>query len=453
MAPTVSSKTYRRIAYGSGIVLFLLMLSLGSWYWYLGEQSNGIRTTGEGRAFDAGTPAVSARGSTFQNIISGLGFGSGRVGAQAPSDAGDKISSPLAEPSGFGGLFAINSENSVSVGDERAPVLGLTQIQETPVAGMGFVGTSSRLRFTDRATGYLFEADLETGEVHRLTSTLIPKVYRASFFTDGSFIGHALTENEDPYLFIGFLGTTTEGGLRALDTVSLDAAAIDALPIGRSRGYIALVEGGSGTALIRGSTEGRATRVATTTFKDWRLHAPSENQIIIAQSAATGMPGGAFQIDSGTMAPFARGIGLTILPEEGGAVLIGSDTGILRLMVRPERSASLADLPIRTVPEKCVWRPRVRSGEGKVAALTTYCAVPREVTSPTFLDEWYRGEIHTADTWWRVDVSTLDAARLPVPDQDLDKEFDVEYPVMDTNGRFVAFLNAHDKSLWVLRVE
>jgi len=76
--------------------------------------------------------------------------------------------------------------------------------------------------------------------------------------------------------------------------------------------------------------------------------------------------------------------------------------------------------------------------------------VPQRPTPADFLDLWHRGEVHTADAWWRVDMSAGSTELLYSPG---DIMLDVESPVIDDEGEYIAFMNAADKSLWLLRIK
>ena len=66
------------------------------------------------------------------------------------------------------------------------------------------------------------------------------------------------------------------------------------------------------------------------------------------------------------------------------------------------------------------------------------------------MEEWYRGALHTSDAWWKIDVSAGTAQTLYTPDSGT--SFDAEHPVIDESGGYIAFTNAADKSLWMLRI-
>jgi len=147
---------------------------------------------------------------------------------------------------------------------------------------------------------------------------------------------------------------------------------------------------------------------------------------------------------NGAFVPLLRAIpGLTLLPHPSSrALLYGASGGTLTLFARTSATSTSGSLPIRTTADKCVWDPKQQ--------FIAYCAVPQSLPAPSFLDRWYRGEVHTADAWWRVDAGAASAELLFSPGNAV---LDVERPVIDNSGNYIAFVNAVDKSLWLLRIE
>ena len=151
--------------------------------------------------------------------------------------------------------------------------------------------------------------------------------------------------------------------------------------------------------------------------------------------------------------------GLTFLPRTSStAFLLGeSRNGSLALYVRARDDAAIASLPLKTVADKCVWAPPSTSGTsakkttGDSGPLVAYCAVPLSLRGTNFLDDWYRGVVHTADAWWRVDANADTVELIPV-DGGASETFDVENPIVDLKGENIAFMNAEDKTLWLLRI-
>ena len=187
--------------------------------------------------------------------------------------------------------------------------------------------------------------------------------------------------------------------------------------------------------------------VFTTAVGGWRPMWLPDGRIILLTLPADGVLGYAYALESdGSLTSLVRALpGLTILPRSSSsAMLYGMSTGAgLSLFAQVDSKAAPAILPIRTVADKCVWAP------GK--DLVAYCAVPQEVLTGNFLDDWYKGIAHTADSWWRIDASAGKAELVYAPNPSL--RLDASSPVMDARGEYIAFRNLRDGSLWVLRLK
>ena len=205
------------------LVIFLLVGLMG-WYWYLRTEGSALTKLSTDRGFASSVPAFfGEKGSTFENIIEGLGF-----------------------------------QRESSATTEKPP--RVWRALATPSAGLDFISgaTSTRLRFLERSTGYLFETDANSGKTERLTNILIPQVYEAHFSGDGSPLIEQLVENQKSVSSLTFQPSTSTFGTFAPIKLG-DVSRVVAHP--KNREILALVRDNSGGALIRSAWDGtRPTR-------------------------------------------------------------------------------------------------------------------------------------------------------------------------------------------------
>ena len=170
-----------------------------------------------------------------------------------------------------------------------------------------------------------------------------------------------------------------------------------------------------------------------------------DGRVILTQNAAPGAPSYVYELDEdGNLSSLVPGGStVAVLPRaDSSALLYGSLSGNSALVARVDETTSAISLPIRTTTDKCVWAPGVE--------IVAYCAVPKTLPSAGGLSGKYRGETHSSDAWWRVDVS---AGRVEaLHDPGINVAIDVEGPIIDADGDYIAFMNARDKSLWLLRI-
>jgi len=415
-------KLFKRIGVAAIILLFF---GLGGWYLFLRGQSSDLEQLRNERGFDVGIPSFTgSRGSTFSNIESG----------QSPT--GESVDFSLTE----GGSDASSNETSET---PRPPRLWRTSA--IPVAGAAFVevASSTKLRYVERSTGHVFDVDIVTGKTERRTNTLRPQIYR-SFMTEKGVLQQSVEQGQ-VVTFAGEIGARGDDGFSTFNGKTLPPNILAISPAPDSKNITYIVRGATNASVVRAAFDGsKPTQLASVGTGSWNLFSLA-NSTVIAEKAASGILGSAYTIVNGLLNPLVRSVpGLTIAPHpEGEALLYSSDTGSdVQLYLKPSPTASPAGLQIRTVAEKCAWS----TGRSLVA----YCGVPRSMPR-MFLNLWYRGLSHTEDTIWKVEGGGGTATEIFTPQPGV--AMDVERPMVDDTGNYLAFINGIDKSLWVIRLK
>lgn len=393
---------------GIGAIV-LLLLGLGGWFIFIARQTTEIGDASAARGFAVGIPSFAgSRGSTIENIARGID----------PSEQGE---------------MATTSE-------KRAP--RLWRISQTPVAGAGFIqnGSSTLVRFVERSTGHVFDADPESGTVMRRTNTRIPEIYEATIGSSMILL-RSLDEGGGVRTLAGTLGTTTENGFLPITTIDIGITG-DILVTDESLTFIAQTPRGGSIVRLQ-NDETTPDEVAAIGIERATL-LTLNGRVAFVEPAASGVLGNAYAITGTTLTPIARATpGLTVATHPSrDASLIGSDTGSSLHLSLQNGDANRLPLSLATVAEKCVWSPG--------SALRAFCATPRENPGVNFLDNWYRGRVHTRDVWYSVDAGKGTAeVFFEMGDE---KEIDVERPQIDASSSFILFQNMRDKSLWLLRI-
>lgn len=405
--------------YVLGVLVVIVLGALAGWYFFLHIPQSANTAVDAARGL--GSAPSFTGGSTQQNISMVVGGGS-----FAPSAAPD-TSSPL------------------------------WQIDKTPVAGMDFVksATTTALQYVERANGYVFSVNPASRSVARLTETLIPKIYEALIGSNGHVVERSIDETGAITTFMGTLSAVTSPSSTSTTQYALNGAyigkgirSIVINPADQSIFYLVPnVSGGVDgvTAQWNGS---KPQKIFSSTITHWTPLRLADGRLVITESPADDIPGYSYMVrNDGVMTLLAGNIaGLTILPHPSTKALIygSSANGVLTLFAQSAASSSPTTLEIRTIADKCVW----------LASKTAiaYCAVPTTPSSHSFLNAWYRGEVHTSDEWWKVDVAAGTAAMVYSPKVSSNVSVDVEHPVIDATGSYIAFVNAADKSLWMLKV-
>jgi hypothetical protein len=425
---TLSSFT-RIVGGGTAI---LLLGALAGWYFYLHSQSQQTATVAAGRDLGGATPS----------------FGQPTGSTQA--------NQALATQS-----FNTNTQGTNSSGSASST---LWEVDPAAVAGMGFVDTPTDeyVYYMERANGYVFSAHPSAHTVTRLTNTLTPKVYQVQFANDGSFVERAIDSGGNVTTFLGGLSASVSTSSTSSANSSSDSQtgsfqsvigtfltpnikSIVLNPSTRAVFYLIAdpLGGVDGISMQWNGT--KKSNVFTSLIGSWNPKMLDNGTIVLLESPADGMLGYAYTLSSnGSLTPLVRNIpGLTILPKPSSSLLLYGASSLNHLSLFGVATGTPQSIPLTTIADKCVWLP----GKSEIA----YCAVPNGSPTGNFLDDWYKGILHTSDDWWEIDLSTGASQRVYSPSAD-NISVDVENPMIDASGNYITFINAIDQSLWVMRV-
>jgi len=408
-----AAKILRYVLVASTVATLLALLS---WYFFLQSQENALLATDIARGVGIAPPSFGGLfGSTYENITANT----------SNFEAGASASSTAAMPR-------------------------LWQITKTPVAGAGFMPStaisSSTIRFVERGTGYVLEADPKSGEFARITNTLVPRVYEALIGANGAIILRGVNEAGFITTSAG-LATSTMATSKApvaltLSTLPQNIQSIALSPGGENIVYLRREEDG-GSSVVQSTWKGAGSKqLASLGISGWHIRWLSDERIFLIQNPAEGAANNVYELKkNGALSRFLSGAnGLTILPRANSSAYLSSVAGFI-LSARTNANASTV-LPIRTIADKCVWSPKEE--------FVAYCAVPQVLPENGALAGRLRGEMHTSDTWWRADVNAGSAELLYAPSNTL--QIDSENPSIDAGGEYISFMNTRDKSLWLLRI-
>lgn len=335
---------------------------------------------------------------------------------------------------------------------KEGPVL--RQLTTTPVSGAVIGGSGARIavRYLARDTGNVFEVSPDGGEVKRVTNTTIPKIYEAHFAKSGTAL-LARYLKEDGETIETFSGTVkTKSGSAEGDLAgSFLPAGIRELalsPDGRRVFYLREESGGAVgiTATIQG---GEKTEVFRSPLREWNVSWPKTDSLLLTTKSSA-LAEGIVQFlnpETGQITPaLSRLRGLTALADSSLAKILyshSSDTAMsLSLFERESREQT--ELPLHTLPEKCVF---ATNGE------TLYCAVPRALPPASYPDAWYQGAISFEDEVWSIETANGIPRLIMDVSAEANTAIDAVSPMLSPDEEYLVFRNKIDGTLWSLKLK
>lgn len=422
-------KTRAIVEYLLAAVLVLILGSLAGWYFFLRTQTKTTVEQGAARGFGIAIPEGRANGDI---------------------------------PAGFG-----RTDGAASAGQPVQRPAQLWQVEERPAAGHTFIGSGGtlRLRYVERASGYVFDADPATGLRTRLTNTLLPKIYEAQLSENGHVALRSVDTLGNVTTFAGTVPTTTPASSASSSAMTLLGSYLAKNIVSLSTHSVSgalyyTVADAAGGAVVSAEWDGQKPKtLLRSAILSWRPMTSEDGRVFLVQAAADGVPGYSYELKKdGTLSRLlgpAPGLVVRVRPgPEADALLWSQSTrGELRLFVRVGQNATAVQTPVRTTADKCAWSPDSGVASSGTAGkdYIAYCGVPQGSAGQNFLDNWYRGAAHSSDALWRIDASAGTAEIIYTPPSNT--PLDIENVVIDKTGAYIAFTNAVDKSLWLYRIE
>jgi len=345
------------------------------------------------------------------------------------------------------------TEADSQISDEFGnPTANLFRLSNTPVAGAVIIDKEDQtvVRYVDRATGHIYDANLATLEKTRVTNNTLPKIYEAYFRSDGNAVLlRSLKDDSDVVenLSLTLTPPKATSTLYAVSSTSL-------------RGNMSAVASGSGNVLfyvlkdtasiVTSAFNGAPARTLfSSPFTNWQL-AAAGNSLIVYTKASANASGFAYTLNTSNGA-FVKILGplngLIAIPNTLGNRALYSyvENNETKLFAKNLANGSLSEILPATLAEKCVWSAR--------NAGVLFCGVPTDGPASGEPDNWYRGATRFSDRIWFFNTNSDVAKVLAEPRQSLRIDIDVVEPKLSPNEDYLVFINKTDLSLWALRLE
>lgn len=314
----------------------------------------------------------------------------------------------------------------------------LRQLTTKPVAGAGFVG-SSTIRYVEQGTGHVYEIDLTSLQETLISGTTLPQTTSAVFSQDGAYVAITTFSQDGTETIVGTVVSDVHRG-GELDGVALpkDAReiAFDAtLP---TLYYMLKNASGANGYAYNIQTE-KSTEIFAIPLRDIRVL--WGNPLYVYTTPTIHQVGHVYKIGAKNALEY-------VTHGERGLVILKHATGVIGTYFEgathsnwyaPAGLTVTQSVPL--IPEKCVADP--------LDPKTYFCSVPQDMGDGTFPDEWYMGTASYSDILWRVQTDASDALVL----LDLEKEsgqiIDVYKIGIDYLGIRLYLVNKNDNTLWL----
>lgn len=322
----------------------------------------------------------------------------------------------------------------------------------------------SVLRYVAIATGNIYQTYVDTISEKKFTDTVIPIVPEAFFGNNGGTVimRYLKTDNKTIATFTGALPKEVLGGDTIINQGELSGSFlpenISDMSVSPDSSQIFYLFNNTNnkaqgfTALAIGSNK---TQVFDSGYTEWLSQWPNNNLITVTTKPSYATPGYMYSINPNKK-DFKKVLGkingLTTLTSPNGQLVLYTSNN-LSLNIYNIETGATGSIPIKTLPEKCVW------GNNNDVL---YCAVPKFVnTAFQYPDSWYQGKILFSDDIWRIDVASGTGSKILDPLlSELDSSFkENAEPIdgiklaLDKNEDTLFLINKVDSFLWGLKLK
>ena len=336
-------------------------------------------------------------------------------------------------------------DGEYNVGDYSTPGK-LIQLTRKAVSGATFNEEDLKINYFEKPTGHLYEIDSFGKNEVQKTITTIPKIFEVSFSADSSrAVFRYLAESEEESVIepvYTFSATSLES--QEVEGIFLPMNTAVAVSSPKEDKIFYLLVGDTSAGLISDFENKNKKEIFYSPFSEFLADWPAEKTITLLTKPSSLVEGYFYRLNPGT-GSFTKIIGnikgLTALysPHGNRVIYSQSEGSGLSTKIYDIDTGVSSDFNYKTMPEKCLWSPANKD--------IIYCAVPVEIPSGHYPDDWYKGNVQFADKLWKINLA--DGSTETILEGG---DFDMVSLFSNSTEDFVFFQNKKDGTLWSLKL-
>ncbi|MCE9517919.1 hypothetical protein K8Q96_02880 [Candidatus Nomurabacteria bacterium] len=312
---------------------------------------------------------------------------------------------------------------------------------ETPANTPPQYQTVSALRYVERITGHIYQRDLDTKNVAKISNSTIPSIYESILDSKASttIYRYLSTDNRTITSFMATLGAT-KGEFLSSDIIDISTS------LDKTK-FFYLTKNTSGVVgTIRSFTETKKSQVFTSHFTEWLSQWVGDQKIYLTTKASYSASGYLFSLNTtnGTLTK-VKGptAGLTTLANNNGSIVLYSvsTSNGPQLFVFDTVSHISNSINLYGLPEKCIW-----SSDN----IYVYCALPSNINNPENPDAWYQGIVSFNDSFVKINTITFEVEN--IANSNDNTAVDATHLILDNTETNIFFINKKDSTLWSLNL-
>ncbi|MDD3662571.1 MAG: hypothetical protein PHT84_01760 [Candidatus Pacebacteria bacterium] len=302
--------------------------------------------------------------------------------------------------------------------------------------------TFPALRYVEKSTGHIYQMDLDSKKVIKVSNSTIPGVYEAIIDSLAKTFIYRYVSVGDKSItsYVATIGET-KGSFLPVDIVDISLSP-------DKNKYFFIAKNLNGVVGATGSfSDNKKVQVFNSAFSEWLSQWINEQKIFLTTKPSWSVDGSLFSLNTsnGVLTKVFGGIkGLTTLSNNSGtSILYGASLEVgPKLWIFNEKEHTTNDLNTYGLPEKCVW-----SNDN----VNVYCAVPNTVVGIQYPDSWYQGLVSFDDYFVKINTENLNKVTLANSVTEI--PVDATHLFLDKEENTLFFVNKKDSTLWSLDLQ
>ncbi len=296
------------------------------------------------------------------------------------------------------------------------------------------------VRYVERQTGHIYQMNLNTRVITKISNTTIPSVHEVLFNNNAKSFIYRYLSTEDNDAITSFI---TSSGTGNVEFLPFNITNISLSPDKKSFFYL-VKNSDNVTGFIKSFNENKTTQVFISPFADWLSQLLSTKNVFLTTKPSWRINGSLFSLNTKneTLTKILGGVrGLTTLANSNGSyVLYNRDTkNGPDLLILNTKNHTIKDLNLYTLPEKCTW------GNDNIHI---YCAVPNTIIGEKYPDSWYQGLVSFNDYFVKINPQTTQITT--IANSINETPVDAIHLFLNKKESKLFFINKKDSTLWSL---
>lgn len=343
----------------------------------------------------------------------------------------------------------IKNENSGNETGKKINIINIKEgeqkivrISDKPIAGAVYDQKTNKIKYVDKANGYIYKTEPDGKNTERISNTTILNVFNVIWSHDtNNAVFQFVKEGKINNFSVSFSGSSTEGFFLSKDINSFTSSLVE-----NKLAYIENING-RGVVFISDFENKNKQQIYSLPINDFNLSWINKNSLSLLTKPAFSVLGYLYSLNlkDKSLQKLTQEESLNALwSKDGNKVYITKNTknGLENKVMEPQTKKEYG-LGVKTFIEKCLWSALEKE--------IIFCAAPQNLAYGKYPDDWYKGEKIFKDAFYKINYIT-GSNEILLEKEMKNRDFDMTNLFLSSDGKYLFFINKKDSLLWSVKL-